>query len=100
MRSIYNHQSGTDTPGMKTSDEVPGAVIDPPAVLTTSEVSRLLGVSPNTVTRWAREGRLPCRLTLGGHHRFERQVIEGIRESLSRAGADGSGSTTPVSHAH
>jgi excisionase family DNA binding protein len=84
---------------MKTND-APSAVIDPPAVLTTSEVSRLLGVSPNTVTRWAREGRLPCRLTLGGHHRFERQVIEGIRESLSRAGRDGVGFMTPAGHAH
>ena len=85
---------------MKTSDEVPGAIIDPPAVMTTSEVSRLLGVSPNTVTRWAREGRLPCRLTLGGHHRFERQVIEGIRESLNRAGTDRVALTTATSHAH
>jgi excisionase family DNA binding protein len=68
--------------------------------MTTSEVSRLLGVSPNTVTRWAREGRLPCRLTLGGHHRFERHVIEGIRESLNRAGTDGFASMSAVSHAH
>jgi excisionase family DNA binding protein len=85
---------------MKTSDEVPGAVIDPPAVMTTSEVSRLLGVSPNTVTRWAREGRLPCRLTLGGHHRFERRVIDEIRDSLNRAGTDGVTLTTPTGHAH
>jgi len=84
---------------MKTND-APSTVIDPPAVLTTSEVSRLLGVSPNTVTRWAREGRLPCRLTLGGHHRFERQVIEGIRESLSRAGRDGAAFMAPAGHAH
>ena len=97
---MYSHQSGSDTPSMKTSEDVPRAVIDPPAVMTTSEVSRLLGVSPNTVTRWAREGRLPCRLTLGGHHRFERRVIEGIRESLNRAGTDGVALTTSTGHAH
>ena len=85
---MYSHQTATDTPSMKTSDDVSGAIIDPPAVLTTSEVSRLLGVSPNTVTRWAREGRLPCRLTLGGHHRFEREVIEKIRETLSRTATE------------
>jgi len=85
---------------MKTSDDVPGTVLDPPAVMTTSEVSRLLSVSPNTVTRWAREGRLPCRLTLGGHHRFERRVIEGIREGLNRAGTDGVALTTSTGHAH
>ncbi len=55
--------------------------------LTRSEVSRLLGVSPNTVTRWAREGRLSCQVTLGGHHRFERELVEQLRKSLSRAGS-------------
>jgi excisionase family DNA binding protein len=54
--------------------------------LTRSEVSRVLGVSPNTVTRWAREGRLPCQVTLGGHHRFERTVVEQLRKSLTRGG--------------
>ena len=54
------------------------------AYLTRSDVARLLSVSPNTVTRWAREGRLPCQVTLGGHHRFERSVIEEIREGLHR----------------
>jgi len=55
--------------------------------LTRSEVSKLLGVSPNTVTRWAREGRLPCHVTLGGHHRFERAVVEQIRKDLTRGGS-------------
>jgi excisionase family DNA binding protein len=54
--------------------------------LSRSEVSKLLGVSPNTITRWAREGRLPCQLTLGGHHRFERELVENLRKSLCRAG--------------
>jgi excisionase family DNA binding protein len=57
-----------------------------PTFLTRSEVSRLLGVSPNTVTRWAREGRLPCQVTLGGHHRFDREQVEQIRKSLYRSG--------------
>jgi excisionase family DNA binding protein len=52
--------------------------------LTRSEVSKLLGVSPNTVTRWAREGRLPCQVTLGGHHRFDRELVEELRRSLCR----------------
>ena len=52
-----------------------------------SEVSKLLGVSPNTVTRWAREGRLSCQVTLGGHHRFERVLVEQLRKSLFRAGS-------------
>jgi len=55
--------------------------------LARSEVSKLLGVSPNTVTRWAREGRLPCQVTLGGHHRFDREFVEQLRKSLYRAGS-------------
>ena len=54
--------------------------------LTRSEVSKMLGVSPNTVTRWAREGRLPCQVTLGGHHRFDRALVDQLRKSLYRAG--------------
>jgi len=46
----------------------------------------MLGVSPNTVTRWAREGRLPCHVTLGGHHRFERAVVEQLQKDLTRGG--------------
>ena len=57
---------------------------DKTAFLTRSEVSRLLGVSPNTVTRWAREGRLACQVTLGGHHRFERAVVEQLQKDLTR----------------
>lgn len=55
--------------------------------LARSEVSKLLGVSPNTVTRWAREGRLPCQVTLGGHHRFDSELVEQLRKSLYRAGS-------------
>ena len=54
------------------------------ALLTRSGVARLLGVSPTTVTRWAREGRIACRVTLGGHHRFDRSVVEGIRDQMFR----------------
>jgi excisionase family DNA binding protein len=50
--------------------------------LTRAEVARLLGVSPNTVSRWAREGRLTCQLTLGGHRRFDSGHIDEIRSRL------------------
>jgi len=53
--------------------------------LTRGDVARLMGVSPNTVTRWARQRKLPCQITLGGHHRFDPEVIERIRRRLSRA---------------
>jgi excisionase family DNA binding protein len=36
----------------------------------------MLGVTPNTVSRWAREGKLPSVATLGGHRRYEVDVVE------------------------
>jgi len=44
--------------------------------LSRADVAHLLGVSANTVARWAREGRIPCHRTLGGHRRFSRSVVE------------------------
>ena len=66
------------------------AVIEAQTYLTRADVARLLGVSPNTVTRWAREGRLPSQVTLGGHHRFDRMVIEDLRDRLARGVAPAS----------
>jgi excisionase family DNA binding protein len=74
---------------MKNLDDGATVLVEPPVFLTTSEVSRILGVSPNTVTRWARDGRLACQVTLGGHHRFDRAVIEELRKTLNRAGRPG-----------
>jgi excisionase family DNA binding protein len=45
-------------------------------LLRRSEVAEMLGVTPNTVSRWAREGRLPSVATLGGHRRYEVEVVE------------------------
>ncbi len=40
------------------------------ALLTPAEVASLFRVSPKTVTRWARSGKLTAMKTLGGHRRF------------------------------
>jgi len=50
--------------------------------LSRAEVARLLEVSPNTVTRWAREGRLPFVLTLGGRRRYVRDDVEKLVKVL------------------
>lgn len=44
--------------------------------LTTIEASKLAGVGPSTVKRWADQGLLPCVRTAGGHRRFERFALE------------------------
>ena len=47
-----------------------------------SEVAEVLQVSPKTVTRWAKEGKLPSRRTLGGHRRYARADIESVAQQL------------------
>ncbi len=44
--------------------------------LALGEASRLLGVDPDTLRRWADEGRVPAFTTPGGHRRFERKALE------------------------
>ena len=44
--------------------------------LRSAEAAALLHVSPKTVGRWAKEGKLPHIVTLGGHRRFPRDEIE------------------------
>jgi excisionase family DNA binding protein len=46
------------------------------------EVARLFGVSPSTVTRWARLGLLKAARTRGGHYRFP---AEETRRAAGRA---------------
>jgi excisionase family DNA binding protein len=43
--------------------------------LRTAEVAPLLHVSPKTISRWAKEGKLPFVTTLGGHRRYPAQPI-------------------------
>ncbi len=53
--------------------------------LKTSEVAHLLHVSPKTISRWAKEGRLPYMATLGGHRRFPAHEIRRLTADLNRA---------------
>jgi excisionase family DNA binding protein len=58
------------------------AVPDPPSYLHTAEVADLLHVSPKTVSRWAKEGRLPFLKTLGGHRRYPEAEIRQLAAEL------------------
>ncbi len=73
------------------STRAPGTPEVAADLLTRSEVAALLGVSPNTVTRWARERWLACQVTLGGHYRFDRGLVERLRTAWPgrEAGSDG-----------
>jgi excisionase family DNA binding protein len=56
-----------------------------PKHLTASQAAALLQVSPKTVSRWAKEGKLPYVRTLGGHRRYPDTEIRALVETLSQA---------------
>jgi excisionase family DNA binding protein len=58
-----------------------------PAYLYTAQVAELLHVSPKTVSRWAKEGKLPYLRTLGGHRRYPAHEIRALLETLSEPAA-------------
>jgi excisionase family DNA binding protein len=49
-----------------------------------SHVADLLHVSPKTIARWAKDGRLPFLRTLGGHRRYPEQAIRQLAASLAQ----------------
>jgi excisionase family DNA binding protein len=55
-----------------------------PTYLRPAEVADLLSVSPKTVSRWAKEGKLPFMKTLGGHRRYPeaeiRELVDDLRQ--------------------
>jgi excisionase family DNA binding protein len=50
--------------------------------LRASEAASMLHVSPKTVSRWAKEGKIPHFVTLGGHRRFPKDAIERLASDL------------------
>jgi excisionase family DNA binding protein len=52
--------------------------------LRTGEVAELLEVSPKTIARWAKEGKLPFLNTLGGHRRYPETEIRALLETLQQ----------------
>ncbi len=67
-------------------------------ILTRADVARIFSVTPNTVSRWSREGKLPSVRTLGGQRRY---LLENVARLAARAGipdaltAAGAGQSQP-----
>lgn len=58
-----------------------------PRLLTPSEVAGLFRVDPKTVTRWARDGKIRCIRTLGGHRRYSEAEIRRLWHEGLEGGA-------------
>jgi excisionase family DNA binding protein len=53
---------------------------DDERLLTPAEVAAMFRVDPKTVTRWAKDGRLTSKRTLGGHRRYLEMEIRALLE--------------------
>jgi len=71
-----------------------------PRLLSSTEVSRLLGVSSASVKRWADSGRLHCVLTPGRHRRFHRAEVERFQEAQTQLTSEVSGWADRLLSAH
>ncbi len=63
------------------ADPACGPDFDETDLLTPAEAARKLGVTPNTVTRWSRAGKISAIQTMGGHRRFRRSEIDRVLRS-------------------
>lgn len=68
-------------PAAVRSPRVAGARAHVDRPLSLGPASRLLGVDPDTLRRWADEGRIEAFTTAGGHRRFNRATVERILEA-------------------
>jgi excisionase family DNA binding protein len=49
---------------------------DDPSYLTTGQAAKLCSVTPDTILKWIKKGRLSGTRTAGGHYRIERRDLE------------------------
>src|SRR5262245_31472774 len=47
-------------------------------IMTPGEVAALFRVDAKTVTRWAKQGRLTCFMTPGGHRRYRESEVRAL----------------------
>ena len=50
--------------------------------LSTGQAAGICSVTPDTVLKWIRSGRLPARRTAGGHHRIDEKDLERLVPSV------------------
>ena len=70
--------AGEPLGGTPRSRAIAGGFGEGDELFTPAEAARKLGVTPNTVTRWSRAGKILAIQTMGGHRRFRRSEIERV----------------------
>ncbi len=58
------------------------------SLMTPAEVAALFRVSPKTVARWSRAGKLTALRTLGGHRRFRVDEVRALRQEVDQRFGD------------
>ncbi len=58
------------------------------SLMTPAEVAALFRVSPKTVARWSRAGKLTALRTLGGHRRFRVEEVKALRQEVDQRFGD------------
>lgn len=67
------------------------------SLLTTGEVAKLFGVTPDAVLKWIKKGLLPATRTVGGHYRVSREACAAL--GLGKSNGDEPGAA-PDSEPH
>jgi excisionase family DNA binding protein len=81
---LKNLSNWADLPNVNDWNAPPPTTLrdDSNGYLRAAQAADLLHVSPKTVSRWARDGKLAHVVTLGGHRRYRREDIELLANSL------------------
>jgi excisionase family DNA binding protein len=61
-----------------------GSELPPERYLSRGEAARRLGVPPRTIQEWAKDGKVPCIRTLGGHRRFSARDLDALGELVKK----------------
>lgn len=56
--------------------------------LRAAEAARILRVSTKTLGRWAKDGKLPHVVTLGGHRRFPARAVHDLARKMAVSAAE------------
>ena len=57
-------------------------LVDDDPYMRTAEAAKVLHVSAKTVSRWAKEGKIPHVVTLGGHRRYPARAVYELAQRL------------------